>query len=383
MLALPAEPLQRPAEHGRAAPLAGARGQHVGVLRQGRVIALRRERRERLQLAAERGPASPHRPRRPPPLVPRLLEPEAQGRDADTEAPRDLGAAAAVALAGQQGALAQIGRVGPRHGSLRKAHRTPSARGRSLRTFPQSALAPNRLELEVTESVLLQDNDATLGLLHRLRGLGVSIAMDDFGTGYSSLSYLRSFPSDKIKVDQSFVRDLAGEQGSVEIVRAVVGLGKALGMGVLAEGVETEEQLGVLQAEGCDELQRLPVQRAAAVAGRAGDHRRPPGVEKRSGARPRAGHRRRRRRPGRRLKGARQTPRVPGPTPAWTRDGRADDSRAGLRRAGRRTGATASTLTPAPTRAKAATRRCGGSGARRRSWRARRRGSARDRAHWA
>lgn len=118
-----------------------------------------------------------------------------------------------------------------------------------------SGLAPDRLELEITESVLLHDGEATLGLLHRLRALGVSISMDDFGTGYSSLSYLRSFPFDKIKLDRGFVRDLEGEGGSVEIVRAVVGLGKALGMGVLAEGVETEGQLGILEAEGCDELQ--------------------------------------------------------------------------------------------------------------------------------
>lgn len=118
-----------------------------------------------------------------------------------------------------------------------------------------SGLAAHRLELEITESVLLQDSDATLGILHRLHALGVHIAMDDFGTGYSSLSYLRRFPFDKIKIDQSFVRNLAHEKGGIEIVRAVVGLGKALGMKVLAEGVETSEQRDMLQIEGCDELQ--------------------------------------------------------------------------------------------------------------------------------
>ena len=118
-----------------------------------------------------------------------------------------------------------------------------------------SGLAASRLELEITESVLLQDNDANLGVLHRLRVLGVRISMDDFGTGYSSLSYLRRFPFDKIKIDQSFVRNLEQERGSIEIVRAVVGLGKALGMDVLAEGVETLEQLAILQTEGCNELQ--------------------------------------------------------------------------------------------------------------------------------
>ncbi|MFC7739382.1 putative bifunctional diguanylate cyclase/phosphodiesterase [Roseomonas sp. GCM10028921] len=118
-----------------------------------------------------------------------------------------------------------------------------------------AGLSASRLELEITESVLLQDNDATLGMLHRLHDLGVRVSMDDFGTGYSSLSYLRRFPFDKIKIDQSFVRNLGGEKGSIEIVRAVVGLGKALDMNVLAEGVETVEQRGILRAEGCDELQ--------------------------------------------------------------------------------------------------------------------------------
>ena len=118
-----------------------------------------------------------------------------------------------------------------------------------------SGLAPNRLELEITESVLLQDNDATLAILHRVRDLGVRVSMDDFGTGYSSLSYLRRFPFDKIKIDQSFIKNLAQERGSIEIVRAVVGLGRALGMAILAEGVETSAQLRMLQAEGCDELQ--------------------------------------------------------------------------------------------------------------------------------
>jgi len=118
-----------------------------------------------------------------------------------------------------------------------------------------SGLAADRLELEITESVLLQDNDVNLSMLHRLRALGVRISMDDFGTGYSSLSYLRRFPFDKIKIDQSFVRNLEQERGSIEIVRAVVGLGKALGMDVLAEGVETVEQWSILQTEGCNELQ--------------------------------------------------------------------------------------------------------------------------------
>ncbi|GJD61406.1 bifunctional diguanylate cyclase/phosphodiesterase [Methylobacterium frigidaeris] len=122
-----------------------------------------------------------------------------------------------------------------------------------------SGLSPARLELEITESVLLQDDKATLAVLHRLRALGVGTAMDDFGTGYSSLSYLRRFPFDKIKIDRCFVQGLGqgtGEEaGSVEIVRATIGLGKALGMTVLAEGVETEAQAAILREAGCDELQ--------------------------------------------------------------------------------------------------------------------------------
>ena len=118
-----------------------------------------------------------------------------------------------------------------------------------------SGLSAPQLELEITESVLLQDSETTTNLLHRLHRLGARISMDDFGTGYSSLSYLRRFPFDKIKIDQSFVRSMESEKGSVEIVRAMVGLGKALGMDVLAEGVETPKQLAILQGEGCDELQ--------------------------------------------------------------------------------------------------------------------------------
>jgi EAL domain-containing protein (putative c-di-GMP-specific phosphodiesterase class I) len=118
-----------------------------------------------------------------------------------------------------------------------------------------SGLAPERLELEITESVLLQDSEATLAALHKLRSFGVKISMDDFGTGYSSLSYLRSFPFDKIKIDRSFVHELATREDSMAIVRAVTGLGKSLGISIVAEGVETKEQLGLLRTEGCTEVQ--------------------------------------------------------------------------------------------------------------------------------
>jgi diguanylate cyclase (GGDEF)-like protein len=118
-----------------------------------------------------------------------------------------------------------------------------------------SGLPASRLELEITESVLLAESAATLGMLRTLRALGVRIAMDDFGTGYSSLSSLRSFPFDKIKIDQSFVRDIGTASDSTIMIGAMVGLGRNLGMRVTAEGVETETQLALLRASGCDEAQ--------------------------------------------------------------------------------------------------------------------------------
>ena len=118
-----------------------------------------------------------------------------------------------------------------------------------------SHLAPGRLELEITESALLHDNDVVLEKLHQLKSYGVQIAMDDFGTGYSSLSYLRSFPFDKIKIDQSFVRGLGSREDSLAIIRAVISLGRNLGMTITAEGVETRSQLSVLRQERCDEVQ--------------------------------------------------------------------------------------------------------------------------------
>ena len=134
----------------------------------------------------------------------------------------------------------------------------------------RSGLPARRLELEITESVLLQNNKATLATLHDLRGLGVRIAMDDFGTGYSSLSYLRSFPFDKIKIDQSFVRDLCAKPDSAAIIRAVTGLGASLGMTTTAEGVETHAQLARLRNECCTEVQGYLLSRpcpAGEVAG--------------------------------------------------------------------------------------------------------------------
>ena len=118
-----------------------------------------------------------------------------------------------------------------------------------------SGLHPTRLEIEITETVLLHDREATLAVLHQLRALGVRIAMDDFGTGYSSLTYLQCFPFDKIKIDRSFVKDITENTGSLYIVRAVAALANGMGMAATAEGVETTEQLAKIAAEGCTEMQ--------------------------------------------------------------------------------------------------------------------------------
>jgi diguanylate cyclase (GGDEF)-like protein len=119
----------------------------------------------------------------------------------------------------------------------------------------ESRLPSHRLELEITESVLMNDNARAFAMLHRIRGLGVSISMDDFGTGYSSLSYLHKFPFDKIKIDRSFVAGITREGGTSEIVRAITALSRGLGMTTVAEGVETDEQLWRLRNEGCAEVQ--------------------------------------------------------------------------------------------------------------------------------
>lgn len=118
-----------------------------------------------------------------------------------------------------------------------------------------SGLAPTRLELEVTEGVLMTDTEVTLATLERLRSLGVRLAMDDFGTGYSSLGYLRRFRFDKIKIDRSFVQNLGEDADADAIVRAVVGMGQAMGMRVNAEGVESQDQVELLRGEGCGEMQ--------------------------------------------------------------------------------------------------------------------------------
>jgi predicted signal transduction protein with EAL and GGDEF domain len=118
-----------------------------------------------------------------------------------------------------------------------------------------SGLDADRLEVEITEAVLLQNTERTLATMRSLRELGVRIAMDDFGVGYSSLSYLRNFPFTKIKIDRSFVQDVVEQESARSIVRAVIALGASLGMTTTAEGIETQQQLDLLRAEGCDEMQ--------------------------------------------------------------------------------------------------------------------------------
>lgn len=119
----------------------------------------------------------------------------------------------------------------------------------------ESGLPASRLEVEITESIFLKDSESNLVVLARLGKLGVRISMDDFGTGYSGLGYLHSFPFDKIKIDSSFVRDLPTCQSSAAIVRAVCGLARSFGASTTAEGVETDDQLTQIRAEGCTEVQ--------------------------------------------------------------------------------------------------------------------------------
>ncbi len=129
-----------------------------------------------------------------------------------------------------------------------------------------TGLAPDRLELEITESALLQDDAATISILHQLRALGIRVSMDDFGIGYSSLSYLRQFPFDKIKIDRSFVGTLGESTGSEAIVRTIASLGANLGMETTAEGIETPEQLELVRQAGCTEAQGFHFSRPCAAS---------------------------------------------------------------------------------------------------------------------
>ena len=130
----------------------------------------------------------------------------------------------------------------------------------------ETGLAPERLELEVTESLLLDTTEKTLECLRQIKALGVRVVMDDFGTGYSSLASLQAFPFDKIKLDQRFVRELEVSPQASTIVHAVLGLGRGLGLPVTAEGVETEAQAAALRAAGCDELQGYLIGRPGPIS---------------------------------------------------------------------------------------------------------------------
>src|SRR5258707_3109999 len=130
----------------------------------------------------------------------------------------------------------------------------------------QSGLAPDRLELEITEGVLINDSSRALSILRRMKAMGVKISMDDFGTGYASLSSLQSFPFDKIKIDRTFIMGVDANQQSAAIVRAVLGLSNALHMPVIAEGVETEREREFLMREGCREIQGYLVGRPDPIA---------------------------------------------------------------------------------------------------------------------
>jgi EAL domain-containing protein (putative c-di-GMP-specific phosphodiesterase class I) len=123
------------------------------------------------------------------------------------------------------------------------------------RILAETGIAPQALQLEITESVLMHDAESAIGMLRAFKGMGVRISVDDFGTGYSSLSYLKRFPIDILKIDKSFVRDLPDDEEDAAIVRAIIALSRSLRLTTVAEGVETAEQLAFLKAERCDRFQ--------------------------------------------------------------------------------------------------------------------------------
>ena len=133
--------------------------------------------------------------------------------------------------------------------------RKPVRLGQSLAELKETGLPPGRLELEITENLLINDTEEVLGKLSRLRRLGVNIAMDDFGTGYSSLSYLARFPFSKIKIDRQFIRSMTRDPAMRAIVKTIIALGKSLDVIIIAEGVETEEQAAMLREFGCPQVQ--------------------------------------------------------------------------------------------------------------------------------
>ncbi len=129
----------------------------------------------------------------------------------------------------------------------------------------EAGLKPDRLELEITEGVLIDDFSRAVSILNKLRALGIHIALDDFGSGYSSLFYLHAFPFEKIKIDRVFIGDLDNNHHSMAIVRAIINLGHSLNIPILGEGVETATQLAFLSEAGCDEVQGYFTGRPASI----------------------------------------------------------------------------------------------------------------------
>jgi len=134
------------------------------------------------------------------------------------------------------------------------------------RTLAATGLPARRLELEITEAVLMRNDEGVIAMLQQLRGLGVRIAMDDFGTGYSSLNYLRNFPFDKIKIDRCFITDADRNRGGGAIIQAIATLGASLGVETTAEGVETSGQLDLVRRAGCTEVQGYLISRPRPAA---------------------------------------------------------------------------------------------------------------------
>lgn len=176
-----------------------------------------------------------------------------------------------ISIAEETGLIHELGAMAL-HEACREAMRWPGEQSVAVNLSPvqfkngglaelvacalkESGLAPQRLELEITESVLLDNTNSNIQTLQALKALGVRIALDDFGTGYSSLSYLRSFPFDKIKIDKSFVQDMWESQEAIAIIRAITGMGRSLQIETTAEGVETDEQFARLKEEGCSHFQ--------------------------------------------------------------------------------------------------------------------------------
>jgi EAL domain-containing protein (putative c-di-GMP-specific phosphodiesterase class I) len=133
---------------------------------------------------------------------------------------------------------------------------------RTFAILSETGMDPERLEMEVTESLLMKRPDYTASILQSLRARGIHLAVDDFGTGYSSLSYLNVFPLDTLKIDQSFIRQMTNTPNGLNIVRAIINIGRSLKLKTVAEGVETEQEVALLQAEDCDEAQGYYFSRA-------------------------------------------------------------------------------------------------------------------------